>query len=64
MGYRGSQNPMVFRSGAPAEAAAETLAVRLADGGHSAKVTITMRNGWVAAKFVSTPQTPAEREAG
>ena len=62
VGYSGSHNPMVFRSGARAEAAAKTLAVRLADEGHSAEVTITMRGGWVAAKFVSTPQTAAERD--
>ena len=64
VGYSGSQNPMVFRSGARAVAAARALPVRLADEGHSAELTITLRDGWIAANFISKPQQPASAHGG
>ena len=56
-------NPLVFRRWL-AHKGGQDARGRLAGEGHSAEVTITMRHGWVAAKFASKSQTPAAREAG
>ena len=43
--------PVVFRSGAKAEASARRLARRLADAGQAAEITIRLRDGTLAARF-------------
>ena len=45
--------PMLFRSGAFAEAAARSLARRLADAGVETRTTVLLRDGAVAGSFVT-----------
>ena len=45
--------PMLFRSGARAEAAARSLAVRLSDVGEDAEIVIELRDGSIAGRFVA-----------
>ena len=52
-GSEPSEVPMLFRSGARAEAAAKSLAIRLADDGTSVEVVIGLRDGTVAARFIA-----------
>jgi len=59
---------MLFHTGAAAEAAARRLAERLASTGFPAKLTVRLRDGSVAGRFVfppaATPQaTRAWRDA-
>ena len=49
-----SDAPMLFRSGARAEAAARSLAVRLANEGAPVEVVIGLRDGTVAGRFIAT----------
>lgn len=51
----GVENPLVFRSGARAEAAARALARRLAAQGLASELTITLRDGWVATRATAGP---------
>ena len=46
--------PMVFKSGAQAERAARALAERLIDAGENAELTIHLRDGTMAGRFVTT----------
>ena len=50
---------MMFLSGAKAEAAARRLAQILARNGETAEVRIFLRDGRMAGRFVSPPQTLA-----
>ena len=54
----GVDNPLVYRSGARAEAAGRALAARLADEGVSSEVVITTRDGCVAARITTSPPLP------
>ena len=46
-------NDMPFRSGAAAETAAKALAERLARAGEAAEIRVFLRDGALAARFVS-----------
>ena len=46
------ENDMLFNAGAKAEAAARELARRYADRGQSVEVTIFLRDGAVAGRFL------------
>lgn len=50
-----SFEPMVFFSGAKAEAAARSLADKAASGGHHTEIRIFLRDGSLAGRFVRTP---------
>jgi len=49
--------PMVFFSGAKAEAAARRLAETLAHRGETAEIRIFLRDGSLAGRFVCAPMT-------
>lgn len=53
-------NAMLFRSGKSAEAAARDLALRLAEAGEASEVRIHLRDGGLAARFVSPAAAPRE----
>ena len=53
-GAESTAAPMLFRSGARAEAAARSLALRLADEGAPVEVVIGLRDGTVAGRFIAT----------
>ena len=55
----GLDNEMLFQAGAKAEAAARDLARRSAAAGRSAEVTIFLRDGAVAGRFLHAPQAPS-----
>lgn len=46
-------NQMMFRSGKAAEAAARDLALRLADAGEACEIRVHLRDGRLAARFLS-----------
>ena len=48
-------NAMVFRSGAKAEAAARGLGVRYARSGEPAQISVYLRDGTLAGRFVCPP---------
>ena len=52
---------MLFRSGKTAEAAARDLALRLAEAGEASEVRIYLRDGGLAARFLSPAVAPKER---
>ncbi|MEW5686072.1 MAG: hypothetical protein AB1942_14220 [Pseudomonadota bacterium] len=51
---------MLFHTGAAAEAAARRLAVRLARTGVPAKLTVRLRDGSVAGRFIVPPPVPPD----
>ena len=53
-------NDMLFRSGKTAEAAARDLALRLAEAGEASEVRIYLRDGRLAARFLSPAAAPQE----
>ena len=53
--YPGGLEPLVFLSGAKAEAAAHKLAVAIADAGHPVAISIFLRDGVLGGKFVCPP---------
>lgn len=53
-------NEMLFRSGKTAEAAARDLALRLAEAGEASEVRIYLRDGRLAARFLSPALAPQE----
>ncbi len=53
--HQSVDNPMIFRSGAQAERAAKLLATQLADAGAPTEITVTLRDGRVAARYVTGP---------
>ncbi len=50
-----AENPMMFRSGAKAEAAARDLGGVFAQGGSKAEIQIYLRDGTLAGRFVCVP---------
>ena len=54
------ENDMSFRSGAAAETAARALAERLGRAGEGAEIQIRLRDGSLAARFVSPPIQEAD----
>lgn len=48
-------NPMVFLSGAKAEAAAKELAQKIASYGEGAEVRVILRDGSVGGRFACAP---------
>jgi hypothetical protein len=48
----GFENEMLFNAGAKAEAAARALAHRVAESGRAAEVTIFLRDGALAGRFL------------
>ena len=57
----GQEGVLVYASGAVAEAAARSLARRLAGAGETAEVQIYLRDGSLAGTLRSTPLAPAPR---
>lgn len=49
---------LVFQTGGQAEATARRLAQRLAEAGQTTEVLIFLRDGSLAGRLRSTPQTP------
>lgn len=63
----GLDNDMLFRSGAEAERAARGLADRLADAGDWSEIRLHLKDGSLAARFLSLGRAPAPavaKEAG
>jgi hypothetical protein len=54
-------NDMIFRSGREAERAARRLADRLSRAGVSSEIRVHLKDGSLAAKFVSTGRQQAAR---
>lgn len=52
---------LVFQTGAQAELTARRLAGRLSDAGEPAEVLIYLRDGSLAGRLSSTPQSGADR---
>ncbi len=52
------ENPQIFRSGARAEDAARSLGARFADAGYASEITIFLRNGAIAGRFVCRTKGP------
>ena len=53
--HGGDIEPTMFFSGARAEDAARRLAEAMAEAGHHAVITITLRDGALAGRFICTP---------
>ncbi len=59
--YPGVDNDMLFSAGAKAEAAARDLARRIARSGRATEVSIFLRDGALAGRFLHAPAAdPAE----
>ena len=56
----GTAGEMLFHTGAAAEAAARRLAERLASTGVPAKLTVRLRDGSVAGRFIFPPAAVAD----
>lgn len=60
----GVANDIIFRSGRAAEGAARRLAWRLARAGETSEIRLYLRDGTLAARFLSpTLSTPARKAA-
>ena len=55
---------LVFATGAQAESTARSLARRLAEAGETADVLIYLRDGSLAGRLRSTPQSPVAHPRG
>jgi hypothetical protein len=58
-----ADNPMMFHSGAKAEAAARDLGDALAQRGAAAEIHIYLRDGTFAGRFVCAPPSKASHAA-
>jgi hypothetical protein len=56
----GVDNDMLFAAGAKAEAAARDLARRIAQSGRATEVSIFLRNGALAGRFLHPPAETAD----